>query len=971
MARCEVTLPQVSYVNGFTALPAAFSDASPGSSGTMGSVSSLVGDSGYRGGSSRISDITNSSEGQSSYYEDQQQQQQHWGPPRIMPISGKLEKHKEKRLIRPIAVKPSSPSQSPSSTSSKPSLSSDSPGMLDDIPELTQPDVVLANQMRRNHYNNPNTHYGNSGGGGGGPSTKRFGAPPTKAQSLQDINTPTHQNYRVQFKEAPARDYDSRGRHDRLQPSQSMNHLDQSWQNDGYDDHHSGYRQQQQSHYNQRLQNEHIRKPYSQSSTVLDIRNGSYRQEANRINGQHSMSSNHLLDIKHSHERSSSSSHVSSVLEDIEDEEIVALREKIKDQESELATLRDTMEKNEATIFEVYEEKQRRWEDEITRLRHELQKQDDGSRQTRLSLQGQIYKLEQDRKALQSKLDHMQQEKENRKNLDANQNDRNFVRPSKSTSRERIHEIGDPKTQQKDQKHFQSNGLRKQTSKIVACSEMDLRSVLATRHLNGHAKHGSFEQVLREKEAELNQAHVEIGHIRVIKENLSQQVKVQEEELSLLRKKLEDKEQELSQEKCEVDYLREVQDKLNHELTARQREARASQGGKGGSGGNIAQLAQIQDKLAQKHRELSHMAERLKQMQAERDNEGSSLRVKLKERNEEIKKLQNKVRFLEKERGRSGGKHSKVTPAQRQLESDFMDLQVKLTKKERELFKTKQELLSIQEKNKYEMDVFKSRLKQREDEQRTCLEELKKREAEMSRMMDRLDERKSESEKLNGEIERLKRHSHKSSKTAHVQEMERQMETLAEENDTLRNQMDDLKDDNSLLQEKLGRISLGVRNLSSSQLNLLGGSPHQKMNLPNLCLPTVAKQNALISKAIGSTAVRSKLVNGSSANKTAGPVKANTPMSPEHHITLTGSLRREMGELKKELNAVKQKNKDQEARLAHERKSWHDEKEKVIAYQKQLQLNYVQMCQRNKNLEQEVQQLTTDLEQVHKEISHC
>ncbi len=199
--------------------------------------------------------------------------------------------------------------------------------MLDDIPEMTQPDVVLANQMRRNHYKHPGDvpHYGNIGVGQTSDPSRHFGAPPTKAQSLQDINTPTHQNYRVQFNEPPARDYDSRGRNERLQPSQSMNHLDQSWQ-DGYDDHY-GHKQQ---HYNQRLQSDYKRRPYSQSSTVLDNRPSAYRHEANRINGQYSMSSNHLLDIKHSHERSSSSSHVSSVLEDIEDEEIVALRERIK-----------------------------------------------------------------------------------------------------------------------------------------------------------------------------------------------------------------------------------------------------------------------------------------------------------------------------------------------------------------------------------------------------------------------------------------------------------------------------------------------------------------------------------------------------------------------------------------------------------------------------------------------------------------
>ena len=577
----------------------------------------------------------------------------------------------------------------------------------------------------------------------------------------------------------------------------------------------------------------------------------------------------------------------------------------------------------------------------------------------------QIYKLEQDRKALQSKLDHMQQEKENRKNLDANQNDRNFVRPSKS--REHINEIDG----KQDNRQFQSNGLRRQTTKMVASSEMDLRSVLSTRHMNGHAKHGSFEQVLQARDAELNQAKVEIGHIRVIKENLSQQVKVQEEELSLLRKKLEDKEQELSQEKCEVEYLREVQDKLNHELVARQTEGRG--GGGKGKESNIAQLAQIQDKLAQKHRELTHMSERLKQLQVERDTDKSGLRLKLKERDEEVKKLQNKLRFLEKERGRSGGKSSKVTPAQRQLESDFMDMQVKLTRKERELFKTKQDLLSIQEKGKYDNDALKARLKQREDEQRTCLEELKKREAEMSRMMDRLDERKNEAEKLNAEIERLKRHGGKSSKGARLQELEHQVKALSDDNERLKNEIEELKDDNSLLTEKLGKISLGVRSLSSSQLNLLGtGSQPENASSKPMSPPPVVKQNALISKAIASTTTtKPKLVNGSAANKTTGPVKANTPMSPEHHITLTGSLRREIGSLKKELNAIKQKSKDQEKRYSQERQNWHEEKEKVIAYQKQLQLNYVQMCQRNKNLEQEVQQLTMDLEQVHKEISHC
>lgn len=588
--------------------------------------------------------------------------------------------------------------------------------------------------------------------------------------------------------------------------------------------------------------------------------------------------------------------------------------------------------------------------------------------------------MEQERKELQGNLNSMQHEKENRKNLDANQNDRNFVRPTnKSTSRDRIHQVGREPPITKDKRQFESNGLKRQTSRKIASSEMDLRSVLSTRHMNGHAavKQGSFEHVLQEKDAELNQANVEMGHMRVIKDNLSQQVKCQEEELSLLRKKLEDREQELSQEKCEIDYLREVQDRLNQELMARQREMRA-RGQDKGSASSIAQLAQIQDKLAQKHRELTHMSERLNQLQSERENEGTGMRVKLKERNEEIKKLQNKVRFLEKERGRSGGsKNGKVTPAQRQLESDFMDLQVKLTRKERELFKTKQDLLSIQEKGRYEVDALKSRLKQREDEQRTCLEELKKREAEMSRMMERLDERKSETERLNAEMNRVKSQGQKGGKSSstakHVQaELEAQVQSLLDDNDRLKREMEDMKDDNSMMQEKLSRISLGVRNLSNSQLNLL--SVNNNASPPPENSKPIAKQNALIAKAITPNATsRLKVPNGNSTSGSkSGPVKATTPLSPEHHqVTMTGSLRREIGGLKKELETVRQKNKEQEKRLVHERQSWQDEKEKVIAYQKQLQLNYVQMCQRTKNLEQEVQQMTMELEHVHKDISHC
>ena len=64
------------------------------SNGTMGSTSSLLADSGYRGGSSHYSDTTNSN---SSVFEEPStlnDDMESVGPPKLTPISGKLERVK-------------------------------------------------------------------------------------------------------------------------------------------------------------------------------------------------------------------------------------------------------------------------------------------------------------------------------------------------------------------------------------------------------------------------------------------------------------------------------------------------------------------------------------------------------------------------------------------------------------------------------------------------------------------------------------------------------------------------------------------------------------------------------------------------------------------------------------------------------------------------------------------------------------
>ncbi|GAB6025405.1 hypothetical protein CHUAL_011150 [Chamberlinius hualienensis] len=73
-------------------------------------------------------------------------------------------------------------------------------------------------------------------------------------------------------------------------------------------------------------------------------------------------------------------------------------------------------------------------------------------------------------------------------------------------------------------------------------------------------------------------------------------------------------------------------------------------------------------------------------------------------------------------------------------------------------------------------------------------------------------------------------------------------------------------------------------------------------------------------------------------------------------------LRKQIDLAISELDEARRKALTQREAFELERIQWLEEKEKVIRYQKQLQLNYVQMYRRNRTLESEVEQLTLELD---------
>ena len=72
-------------------------------------------------------------------------------------------------------------------------------------------------------------------------------------------------------------------------------------------------------------------------------------------------------------------------------------------------------------------------------------------------------------------------------------------------------------------------------------------------------------------------------------------------------------------------------------------------------------------------------------------------------------------------------------------------------------------------------------------------------------------------------------------------------------------------------------------------------------------------------------------------------------------------LQRELDNLTSVVRGLKEETTNTKGAFETEKALWLDEKEKVIRYQKQLQLNYVQMYKRNKSLEAEIESLNSNV----------
>lgn len=270
-----------------------------------------------------------------------------------------------------------------------------------------------------------------------------------------------------------------------------------------------------------------------------------------------------------------------------------------------------------------------------------------------------------------------------------------------------------------------------------------------------------------------------------------------------------------------------------------------------------------------------------------------------------------------------------------------------------------------QEKKKLQED-FSALLQDRETLERRCatiqreqtqlgprLEETKwevcQKSGEISLLKQQLKEIQSELSQKAGDIVVLKAQlrearSELQSSQARSQEAQAALRTRALELEVCENELQRRKSEAELLREKVGRLedeSKRARDTISNHNTLNGNlkGPQRGRGGPS---PSVYRDGEDMHVVWAGESDEAK--------------------AQRQNVEAVLTLRQQVDRLKAELIYERRTSEEQLSRFEDERRVWHEEKEKVIRYQKQLQQNYIQMYRRNRDLERVMRELSLELE---------
>ncbi|XP_067858192.1 leucine zipper putative tumor suppressor 2a [Heptranchias perlo] len=319
------------------------------------------------------------------------------------------------------------------------------------------------------------------------------------------------------------------------------------------------------------------------------------------------------------------------------------LEEKLRERELELQQLRDSLEENEAALCQIYEEKQRRCEQEMEELRQscagKLKQSSQKAQRMHQVLQLQVFQLQQEKKKLQEDFAQLLQERE--------------VLEKKCASIE------------KEQTEL---GPRLEETKWEVCQKSGEISLL--------------KQQLKDSQADLSMKGNEIVSLKAQLREIRTELQEHEDEIHEFRDavhmktlELEVCENELQRKKNEAELLREKVGKLEQETTGL-REAL------GNTRHGIGPYPEQEDPF------LMYESDEAKAQRQNADNQ-QTLRQQVEKLRAELmyerRKSENQLENFEVERRTWQGEKEKVIRYQKQLQHNYIQMYRRNRELEREM----------------------------------------------------------------------------------------------------------------------------------------------------------------------------------------------------------------------------------------------------------------------------------------------
>uniref|UniRef100_A0A3B5MCV8 Leucine zipper putative tumor suppressor 2 homolog n=1 Tax=Xiphophorus couchianus TaxID=32473 RepID=A0A3B5MCV8_9TELE len=344
------------------------------------------------------------------------------------------------------------------------------------------------------------------------------------------------------------------------------------------------------------------------------------------------------------------------------------------------------------------------------------------------------------------------------------------------------------------------------------------------------------------------------------------------------------------------------------------------------------------------------------------------LEEKLRERDQELQQLRENLD--ENEAAICQVYEEKQRRCEREMEELRQSCAVKMKQTSQKAQRAQQvlqlQVFQLQQEKKKLQEDFSSLLQDRETLERKCatiqreqtqlgprLEETKwevcQKSGEISLLKQQLKEIQSELSQKAGDIVVLKAQlrearSELQSSQGRTQEAQTALRTRSLELEVCENELQRRKSEAELLREKVSRLEDESGRIRDTLSNHSGNAPKKGLGM------SLSFQQGRVVMGRG------------------GPSPYMYRDGEDSYLVWGGesdeakAQRQNVDRLKAELMYERRTGEEQRSRFEEERRVWHEEKEKVIRYQKQLQQNYIQMYRRNRDLERVMRELSLELE---------